>query len=216
MVKDTAESDVAVAAFSIHMQSVERIYGRFLAAGFGLSDELHLVASSDAVPGQRLGELLREAPAAGIAKLYGRWTRALDQMSVERAIAGTEDPLQRARLLSVRNELGGLWLVDTRVSTANLVSAVWRVGARMRLGLEVLDVEEVPLCGHRFAAGKGHCQQRMDALGIHPVACAVGSGRISRHSAIAMLLWRMCREAGFHARREVLMPCWRRVRSGRT
>ena len=216
MLKDTTDAEVTAAAFAIHLPAISRIYSRFVAAGFGLSDQLHLVSAGEAVPFARLEELLREAPATGICKLYGRWTRALDAIIVEKAIAAAADPLQRARLLSVRNEMGGLWLVDCRVSVANMVTAVWRVAARMRLGLAVLDTDEVPLCGHRFADGRGQCQHRMDALGVHPVACAVGSGRIARHSAIAMLVWRMCREAGFHARREVLMPCWRRMRGGKS
>ena len=123
------------------MQWVQQIYERMVGAGLGLDEELRIADSGASVPIQWLAELLKAVPGCGVPKLHGAWSREVDRRLAECAFASTEDPMQRTQLVSVRNETGGLWPVELRARVQNLGSVHWRIAARMRLGLPVLDTD---------------------------------------------------------------------------
>ena len=156
---------------------------------------------------------IEQAPIAGLAKLFGKWCRQADEVQADDQWRAAASEAERTRLLSVRNEVGGRWLSDSAAQLSLMSSAHWRIAARLRLGLPV--AETGTRCQHTYCGqgpeAESRCLEPLDPQGVHAIACAVGGGRLSRHSGVLRLVTGWLREAGYGSVvREVLVPEWRR------
>ena len=156
---------------------------------------------------------IERAPTAGLAKFFGKWCRQAGEAQADSQWRAATSAAERTRLLAVRNEIGGRWLSDSAAQLSTMSSAHWRTAARLRVGLSVAEAGQ--RCQHAYCGqgpeAESRCMQPLDPQGVHAIACAVGGGRLSRHSGVLRLITGWLREAGYGSVvREVLVPEWRR------
>ena len=151
--------------------------------------------------------VLARAPVAGVGKLTAAWSREVDRLQAEAQYSVASSQEERARLLAVRTQVGARWLTESTADMRSFSTPVWRIAARLRLGLAVAEAGQ---CSHKYVAEDSRCAAHSDALGIHAACCAVGGLRLGRHHTIVRLLQRWAKEAGFQVNREMHVREWRR------
>ena len=77
------------------------------------------------------------APASATLHLQSRWWEVADAADAQCLYARAGTHFQKCRLLSLRNEVGGLWLVSNS-EAGQFEPSEWLVAARLRFGMPVL------------------------------------------------------------------------------
>jgi hypothetical protein len=102
--------------------------------------------------------------------------------------------LDRARLLASRAPHTGDWMMAPPVTALGLrlSDEVIRIAVGIRLGTTLCEPH---LC---------HCGERVDARGLHGLACRKNSGRQQRHNMLNDIIWRSLRRANIPSHKEPL------------
>ena len=134
------------------------------------------------------------------------WRMPLAQASISKI----NDSAIRKDLLDLGGEENGLWInANPGPDVTPLDDLEFRVNLRLRLGLRVM---QPGLCQHRRKPtstcrfGK-RCLEACDPYGSHAVECMIGGARTVLHNIGCDLIYTACRDAGFGAQTEVIVPC---------
>ena len=106
----------------------------------------------------------------------------------------TNNKLDQARLLASRAPHAGDWLLTPPVTALGLrlSDEEIRIAAGIRLGARLCEPH---LC---------HCGERVDARGLHGIACKKNAGRQQRHSMLNDIIWRSFGRANIPSKKEPL------------
>ena len=124
-------------------------------------------------------------------------------------IARMRDTTLQKDLMDLGGDENGMWLtVNAGPDLAPLDDLEFRTNFRLRLGLAVM---QPGLCQHRrkptatCRVGR-RCLGLCDAYGAHALDCMIGGARIILHNVGCDILFNACRDAGFGAQTEVVVP----------
>ena len=148
------------------------------------------LAAASARPVDLATLLSASPPPAQRALAEGMWTRVCASVRGEQL-----DDVGRARVLSAGGAYAGSWLEVLPVCVARrAVPSQYRLALAMRLGLELPEVERVPVVDRYCVCGEVH-----DARGCHPSVCGRGNRAslwTTRHDAVQHALVTVARAVG--------------------
>jgi hypothetical protein len=122
------------------------------------------------------------------------WDDVIVRQIFDKLLNDARTAEDKARLLAISRPHAGDWLLVPPISSVGLRMSdeEIRISAGLRLGSNICEPHACP------------CGKRVDARGLHSLACRKSAGRQSRHSNLNDTIWRALKRAGIQATKEPL------------
>ena len=135
-----------------------------------------------------------EPPTGSAAHRQREWDSRWISKAWTTLHESANNALDRARLLASQAPHAGDWLLAPPVTALGLrlTDEVIRIAVGMRLG--------TTLCQPHVC----HCGERVDARGLHGLACRKNAGRHQRHNMLNDIIWRSFGRANIPSQKEPL------------